>query len=293
LSGNADLVDFEEDSSNNLYLFGHFSGGITDVDDNTLILPNIHNSSQGFIIKLDASEQYDWIKHIEAYGDGIQFPGFAASDMQIKDDNVLIAAGIKGKFDILNLNNQTMFVENPNNWINSLFVKYSPSGNVLWKFIYEGQSANKVVSIKSFNNYFYTFGLFKDQTDFNSHPWFPFYMNSTNNSSDFFFAKYNDIFILNPSLGNTNYGLDKNSLVTVEKGNNNFDLWMLGSQDEIFLFKVYDLSGRLITVGSFLKLNDDFYSSLDMSGMSAGVYIVKVNGLGLTHLPLTARIIVK
>ena len=309
--GNVNLVSFKQDISDNFYLFGYFTEGIFDIDSGLLILPIIHYITEGFLIKLDYAENYDWIKHIKSSGIGMYPPGFIAWDMAINGNTVLITAGLKGRFDILNQNGLNLFVENTNSLaLNSLFVRYHQNGSVLWNFLYDGQNANTTTSLKSFQNKFYSYGLFYNLTDFNPDPLISTYMNSTNNSPDFFIAKYDDIFVFNPLLEETGFGetedytanigtlgvndfsIRNGSLIITTEGNKQFEVTLTTAFDGTAYLAVYNMLGQQLKVKMLNKMGDSFKARLDMSEVASGVYIVRVGGKE-TKAFKTGRIIVE
>ena len=99
-------------------------------------------------------------------------------------------------------------------------------------------------------------------------------------------------FKFEPPLGIEELSITPSELVVVSSGNNQFDISLVTSFDEIASIAIYNISGQKLAFNYLEKQGDRYNYKLDMSYTAAGIYLVKM-GDPTSKTYKTAKIIVK
>ena len=180
------------DHNDNLLLFGVFKGTI-DFDPGL----NVHNQTSNFIIasfilQLDHSGNFNWVKCIQLQGNGFPIEGEITTDQY---NNIYTTFEFLYMLSIED-GSDTLIYNAPGTWIDIMLLKTNTAGDVIWGVTFGGSgSDNSFDVLVDSNDMIYTSGGFHQDVDFD--PNNTVLELSATGSSDAFIQKLNQCFYTN------------------------------------------------------------------------------------------------
>ncbi|MGZ4060735.1 MAG: SBBP repeat-containing protein, partial [Bacteroidia bacterium] len=263
IENNGDAKSIAVDPLGSVYTTGYFHGTV-DFDHGAGYATIISSANDVFILKLDASGNYVWVKNMDGTGSS------QASSLVLDGvSNVYTTGCFDGTVDFdpgTGVHNISSLSS-----INDAFVsKLDASGNFVWAVSMGGAAAtdNSGYSIAlDASSDIYTFGSFKGTTDFDPGSGTAD-LTSVGSSNDIFIQKLNQA---NVATSITENAAENNISIYPNPTNGLFSIALASSEKNISM-EIYNNIGELV----YSKQNTDTQTLIDLKNNAAGFYFIKV-----------------
>lgn len=274
--------DVALDANDNVYITGYYKGTVT--DNGTTLLMDLTQPVQynGYMIKTDPLGNVLWARTFKSV---TSTSSCIPKGIVAENNNVYLFGGFNGKVDLINYGGQHHYLENYGS-TNSFMARFDDTATFDWAHRFESTSLAPLSSINVSGSNFYVYGCLRGLTEFNPDPLQSTTLDIANGSKDFFIAKYLDT--LAP-IGPPPFSRVQNPL----KLTHALEVYGLGTTYTIYYqsgdlqteshYQVFSSSGQLVAKGMLNLTGTAFQKYLDLSTLSSGTYILKVNQGGIVQ----------